>query len=186
MTNLRRILPVNAATAPEGGSSGRQGFQAGTSKADLFTLDTPEGRARIFKERIDELTRPKSEGGKGLTLDAALFEMRTGDNPDDNALLSAMGERPSHFRTEQLTTEKRNRDLDRLAQENLAATKTSKEVAAASRKLAVNSRIDELHRKGFSTDQAILQMQANPKDAELLKAMAVAYTHLTLPTIFPV
>ncbi len=122
-----------------------------------------------------ELTRPKSEGGKGLTLDEALFEMRTGGNPDDDALLCAMGERPSHFRTEQLKTEKRNQDLDRLAQENLAATKTSKEVAAAmnGRSLAFNTRIDALMGQGFSTDQAILQMRANPKDSELLKSMGL-------------
>ncbi len=146
-------------------------FAPGSSIEAAHDINTAAGRRLRFNERIDELlAMPKPNGGK-RTFDEALFEMRTGGNPDDDALLCAMGERPSHFRTEKLKTEKRNQDLDRLAQENLAATKTSTEVAAATRKLAFNSRIDELHRKGFSTDQAILQMRANPKDAELLKSM---------------
>lgn len=164
-------LTNNVATVAAPSSSSP--FAPGTSKADLFTLDTPEGRARIFKERIDELTRPKSEGGKGMTMDAALFEMRTGDNPDDNALLSAMGEAPTHLRREKLREQKQVDDLKRLAEESAKALKTSKEVAAAmnARSIAFNVRIDELTAKGFSTDQAILQMRANPRDAALLVAM---------------
>ncbi len=151
----------------------KPGFQAGTSAAELFTLATPQGRAHIFNKRIDELMR-----AKGLTLDDAIYELRTSSNHDDQALLEAMGEKPSLHRTEALQTEQRNRMLDRLAEENAQATRKSVEVAAAAarqaRDVAFNARIDELHRKGFSTDQAILQMQANPKDAELLKAMGAA------------
>jgi hypothetical protein len=147
-------------------------FEPGTSGADGFTLETPKGRARLFERRIEELTKPKAQGGNGLTTDEALFEMRTGGNPDDIALLAAMGEPASLARTERLQQERRNEQLTRLAEENARAGETAAEVKAAmARNVAFNARIDELHRKGFSTDQAILQMRANPKDAALLKAM---------------
>jgi len=145
------------------------------SIAEAYDINTPAGRRRLFNQRIEELTAPKGDGVKRLTLDQALFEMRTGGNADDYALLEAMGERPSYSRTEHLKTEKLNQNLDRLAQESLQVGKTAPEVAAAmSRNVAFNSRIDELTRKGFSTDQAILQMRANPKDAEMLKQMGAS------------
>lgn len=79
--------------------------------------------------------------------------MRTGGNADDRALLEAMGETLSSHRTEKLQ-------------------KTAPEVAAAlARNIAFNARITELEGRGFSLDQAILQMRANPVDAALLAAM---------------
>lgn len=87
-----------------------------------------------------------------------------------------MGEASSVHRTEKLKQEKFNKDMDRLAEENAGALKTSSEVRAAmkaanSREIAFNIRIDELLAKGFSIDQAINQMRANAKDAALLAAM---------------
>lgn len=153
-------------------------FAPNTSEADLFSLDTPKGRRHFFNKRIDELTKPKAQGGPGLSLDEALFQMRTGGNADDYALLEAMGEKPSHFRTEKLQQQKHTDRLKRLAEENLDASKTSAEVASAlaisNRRVAFNARISELMDRGFSTDQAITQMRANPNDAALLQAMGAA------------
>lgn len=148
-------------------------YEEGSSIAEARDINTPAGRRVRFNERVDELMRPTAKGGKGLTLEAAVLEMRTGGNADDRALLEAMGEKSSHFRDEALRREKFNRDLDRIAQENIEATKTAQEevAAALSRNIAFNSRMDELTRKGFSTNQAILQMRADPDDAALLAAM---------------
>jgi hypothetical protein len=115
----------------------------------------------------------------GLSLDQSLHEMRTGGNPDDDALLSAMGETPSLFRTQRLHQDQHVERLNQLAKKNADASKTSAEVASAlkasnDRSVAFNCRITELRDRGFTTDQAIMQMRANPHDAELLKAMGAA------------
>ncbi len=51
-------------------------------------LGTAHGRSLAFNARIDALTRPVADGGKGLRFDAAITEMRA--HPDDAALLRAM------------------------------------------------------------------------------------------------
>ena len=51
-------------------------------------LSTAHGRSLAFNARIDALTRPAAEGGKGLRFDAAITEMRA--HPEDAALLRAM------------------------------------------------------------------------------------------------
>ena len=51
-------------------------------------LSTAHGRSLAFNARIDALTRPAADGGRGLRFDAAITEMRA--NPDDAALLRAM------------------------------------------------------------------------------------------------
>ncbi len=51
-------------------------------------LGTAHGRSLAFNARIDALTRPTADGGKGLRFDAAITEMRA--NPEDAALLRAM------------------------------------------------------------------------------------------------
>lgn len=141
-------------------------YKPGTSYADLFTLDTPEGRAKLFSDRIDELMR------QGLSLNDAVYELRLSEDPKDVALLEAMGETPSHARAEQLSTERRNQMLDRLAEENASASKPSAEVAAAmARNIAFNARITELMGRGLTIDQAVNNMRANEKDAALLAAM---------------
>ncbi len=145
------------------------------SKEAWYSLDSPQGRGRRFKDRIEELTRPKSEGGKGLTIDEALFEMRTGDNPEDRVLLEAMGEKTSHFRVEKLQQQKHLDNLHRLAEENKNALKDSREVAAAlARNIAFNVRLDELTALGLSVDEAINKMRSNRDDATLLAAMSGA------------
>lgn len=150
-------------------------FAPNTSEAALFSLDTPQGRRHKFNKRIDELTKPKSQGGPGLSLDEALFQMRTGGNADDYALLEAMGEKPSPVRTEKLQQQRHIEHLKRLSEENKDASKTSTEVASAiainDRRIAFNSRITELLGRGFSIDQATNHMRANPIDAELLRQM---------------
>ncbi len=149
-------------------------FALGTSEADLFTLDTAQGRARLFKKRLDDLMRPRANGTLP-TMDDALFEMRTGGNADDQALLQAMGETTGAHRTEKLKQEKFNKNMDRWAEENAKAKLTSPEVkAATARNVAFNARITELTDRGLTTDQAIVQMRANASDAALLKAMGRA------------
>lgn len=144
-------------------------FTPGTGESDIFTLATRQGRAHMLQKRLDELTK------RGLTLDQALYEMRTGGNPADDALLEAMGEKPSHFRTQQLQNQSHTERLKRLAEDNKNAEKTSAEVAATlaknERNLAFNARVTELTDRGFSIDQAIMQMRMNPNDAALLKSM---------------
>lgn len=129
----------------------------------------------MFKERLDELMRTK--GFKDI--DEALFEMRTGGNSDDIALLAAMGEPSSHHRMEKLKEEKSLAEMHRLAEENARGLKPAPEVKAAlkaanAREIAFNVRMDELLDEGFSFDQAILQMRAKGKDAVLLAAMGAA------------
>lgn len=131
-------------------------FAPGTAKADLFTLDTREGRARMFKERIDELMRTK-----GLkTLDDAIYEMRTGGNKDDIALLAAMGEQFSQPLVDRLKADKQEAHFQHLRETAQTAKKDSPEMKAAikvvhetakaanARKIAVNIRIDDLLAKG--------------------------------------
>src|SRR5205085_760898 len=103
--------------------------------------------------------------------------MRTGGNADDAALLEGMGEKSSDFRSEKLRDQKHLENLTLLAEENANALKQSKEVSAAlkaknSRAVAFNARINELTSRGFSVDQAILQMRANSNDAALLAEMS--------------
>lgn len=52
-------------------------------------ISTPAGRRLAFNARIDELTLPSAQGGKGLSYAAALNAMRA--NAADAALLKAMG-----------------------------------------------------------------------------------------------
>jgi hypothetical protein len=142
----------------------------------LADITTPEGRAKLFKKRIDELTRPKTHGGPGLTMDQAIFELRTSDDAKDVELLAAMSDGPSKVRTEKLRAAKHNADLTRIADENARAHIASKEVAAAivatnARSMAFNTRVSELRDKGLTLDQAIMRMRANKTDAALLAAM---------------
>lgn len=150
-------------------------FAPGTSEADVFTLDTRAGRARLFNKRIDELMQTKNY----KSIDDALHEMRTGGNPDDTDLLASMGESSSLARTEKLKAEKWVQDMRRLGDEVAQAGKAAPEVKAAlkaanSREIAFNVRLDALLEKGFSIDQAINQMRANASDAALLKSMGAA------------
>jgi hypothetical protein len=145
----------------------------GVAQADITT---PEGRAKLFKKRIEELTKPKTEGGPGLTMDQAIFELRVSEDPKDVELLGAMGDAPSKVRTEKLRNAKHSADLTRLADENARAATPSREVAAAmaatnARSMAFNVRITELLGKGLTMDQAIMHMRANKNDAALLAAM---------------
>jgi hypothetical protein len=148
------------------------------------TLDitTPEGRANLFKKRIEDLTKPKTGGGPSLTMDQAIFELRTSEDAKDVELLAAMGDAPSKVRTEKLRSAKHSSDLTRLADENARAKTPSPEVAAAmkvatnERRMAFNARIDQLEGRGFTLDQSILQMRANPTDAALLAAMGDVFS----------
>jgi hypothetical protein len=150
-----------------------------TPKNDGQALDitTPEGRANLFKKRIEELTKPKTEGGPGFTIDQAILQLRTSENADDVALLAAMGDEPSRVRKEKLHQQKHSKFLTNLAEENARATTPSREVAAAmklaanARTLVFNARMDELMAKGLTIDQAIWHMRANPTDARLLASM---------------
>ena len=154
-------------------------FAPDSSESELFTLETAKGRRHLFQKRLDELMRPPP-AGRGLSLDDAIYEMRTGGNPDDVALLEAMGEKVTPHRTEQLRTERFNERLNRQMEDNKDALKTSAEVAAVlaknERSIAFNARITELTDRGFSIDQAIAQMRANADDAALLKAMGAAFS----------
>lgn len=156
-------------------------FAPGTSIAAAYDINTPEGRRRRFNEKIDALTKLKSEGGKGMSLDDALFEMR--GNKEDRLLLGAMGygfydqahqklhDRMSHISTvDKLGAGSEDFDLKTLKKisENASADGARE---AASRTIAFNCRIDQLTRAGFTVDQAIIQMRADPKDAALLAAM---------------
>jgi hypothetical protein len=145
----------------------------GVVQADITT---PEGRAKLFKKRIDELTKPKTQGGPGLTMDQAIFELRTSEDAKDVELLAAMGDAPSKVRSDKLRSAKHSSDLTRLADENARAHIPSKEVAAAmaatnARSMAFNTRVSELCDKGLTLDQAIMRMRANKTDAALLAAM---------------
>ena len=51
-------------------------------------LSTAHGRSLAFNSRIDALTRPVADGGRGLRFDAAITEMRA--HPEDAVLLRAM------------------------------------------------------------------------------------------------
>ena len=152
-------------------------FVPGNSDGPALDITTPEGRANLFKKRIEELTKPQAKGGPGLTMDQAIFELRTSEDAKDVELLAAMGDAPSKVRTEKLRTAKHNSDLTRLADENARAHIPSREVAAAmkvaanARSMAFNARITELMDRGFSLDQSIMHMRANRTDAALLAAM---------------
>lgn len=152
-------------------------FLPGNYGGPTLDISTPEGRANLFKKRIEELTKPKPEGGRGLTMDQAIFELRTSEDVKDVELLAAMGDAPSVARTEKLRIEKRNSDLTRLAEENARAGIPSPEVAAAmktavnARSMAFNSRITQLMDKGLTINQAVNAMRANRNDAALLAAM---------------
>jgi hypothetical protein len=144
--------------------------------AAAHDLLTPEGRRLVFSERIDELTRPKSEGGRGLTLDRAIREMR--GNLQDRELLYAMGY-PAH---DQETHDLHDRmakirkiDSGHPTEEKLGSLAKNVAVNAAARlrSVAFHRRIDELTRNGFSFDQAIGQMRANPDDAALISSMNI-------------
>lgn len=144
-------------------------------------ITTAAGRAHLFKKRIEELTKPKTAGGQSLTMDQAIFEMRTSENAEDVALLAAMGDQPSRVRKEKLSQERHSDFLTKLADENARATTPSPEVAAAikstavnNRAMAFNARIEELTQAGFTLDQAILQMRADPDDSRLLEEMNAA------------
>lgn len=141
-------------------------FVSASDYGQSFDITTPEGRANLFEKRIKELTAPKSEGGRSLTMDQAIFELRTSEDPKDVELLAAMGDPPSKVRTEKLRNAKHSAELTRLADENARAHIPSKEVAAAmaatnARSMAFNTRVTELQDKGLTLDQAILNMRAN-------------------------
>jgi hypothetical protein len=144
---------------------------------DNHDVTTSEGRSNLFKKRIDELTKPKTEGGRGLTTDQAIFELRTSDDAKDVELLAAMGDDPSKLRSEKLHQQKHSQFLTKLADENARATTPSREVAAAmkvaanDRTLAFNARVDDIMSKGFTLDQAIMHMRANADDARLLASI---------------
>jgi hypothetical protein len=180
LTNQPRMKNVPVWT----NASGPQIVQPGGTKtttqqeADMnSTINTAKGRANLFKKRIEELTKPKTEGGQGLTMDQAIFELRTSENHDDVALLAAMGDAPSAVRKEKLSQQKHNEFLTKLADENARATTPSPEVAAAmrvatnARSAAFNARMDILMAKGLTIDQAVDHMRANPTDAALLRSM---------------
>lgn len=144
------------------------------------TLDvtTSEGRANLFKKRIEELTKPKTEGGPGLTTDQAIFELRVSEDSEDVELLAAMGDAPSKVRSEKLRSEKHRSDLTQLADENARAVIASREVATAmkvaanARSMAFNVRVTQIMSEGKTTiDQAIDKMRTIPADAALLAAM---------------
>jgi hypothetical protein len=147
------------------------------SSTEADTIETPKGRANLFKKRIDELTKPKSEGGDGLTMDQAITELRTSEDPKDVQLLAAMGDEPSKHRSEKLHQHKHSQFLTKLADDNARATTPSPEVAAAmrvavnTRSIAFNARCDDLMSKGLTLDQAINHMRADPSGAALLNAM---------------
>ncbi len=159
-------------------------FAPGTSKEDVQNINTPEGRRSLFNEKIDALIKPKAEGGKGLSLDGAIFTMR--GNKEDRFLLAAMG-MGSHSQahqalldrfsglaaitpgSEDLAPKKLLKPLT--ASDSQWATRRSAAVARNARHVAFNSRIDELTGEGFSVDQSINQMRANAQDAALLAAM---------------
>ncbi len=151
-------------------------FAPGTSKADVQNINTPEGRRSLFNEKIDALTKPKAEGGKGLSLDDAIFEMR--GTLEGRELLELMG-LGKHTQTHQKLLDRMSGmaaikpGCADLADKELLKpiTATASAIARNSRLVAFNSRIDELTRKGFSVDQAINQMRANAQDAALLTAM---------------
>lgn len=141
-------------------------------------ISTPQGRSNLFKNRVEELTKPKTHGGLGLTIDDAIHEMRTSTHPDDVALLAAMGDAPSQVRSEKLGQQKHSDFLTRLSDENARATTPSPEVAAAmklatnERTLAFNARIDALMNSGLSLDSAINRMRiGTADDKKLLREM---------------
>jgi hypothetical protein len=152
-------------------------FTPGTSEKDVFTLDTAAGRARIFQKRLDEIVAQLTASGKRSTIDDAIYELRTSNDPNDQQLLVAMGENPSAFRSEHLKREKFLTDMHQAARDIAAAQKPSTEVTAAikaaqnDRATAFNSRVDELMREGFDFDAAIRQMRANAADAALIESM---------------
>lgn len=151
-----------------------------TTIAEHYNIATSKGRSALFNKRLDELMKPKDQGGPGLTIDQAVHELRISQNPDDQKLLEAMGEAPSSHRTEKLQQEKWRNDMTKLADQNAKGTEPSTEIKAAtarnSRSLAFNAKIDELTAKGLSLDQAINAMRANTKDASLLTAMGAHFT----------
>ncbi|HEX3817699.1 MAG TPA: hypothetical protein VHW03_05370 [Chthoniobacterales bacterium] len=158
-----------------------------STTAEQYNIETKRGRANLFKKRIEELTKPKTQGGPGLTTDQAVHELRISENPDDQKLLTAMGEPPSDVRTDRLKQAKWRSDMMERAERNAQATKTSPEVSTAAklatniahgRALAFNARIDEIQSEArenggreISLDDAIRRMRAKPADAALLKAM---------------
>lgn len=148
-----------------------------TTEAAHYDIATPRGRSNLFKRHIEELTKPKNQGGPGLTMDEAIHEMRTSAKPELVELLAAMGDAPSKVRTEKLQRQKFNQFLTKTADENANATTPSPEVAKAmksavnARSLVFNARMDELMAKGYSTDHAIMHMRANASDARLLSSM---------------
>ena len=153
-------------------------FVPKTTDAEHYNnIATPQGRSNLFKKRIEELTKPKDQGGPGFTTDEAVHEMRTSAKSEDVALLAAMGDAPSKVRSEKLQQQKFNDSLTKLADENATATTPSREVAAAmktatnARTLAFNARIDTLMAEGLTLDQAIRKMQASVTDARLLASM---------------
>jgi len=151
-------------------------FDPANSDDHNLNIATPQGRANLFKKRIDELTRPKTQGGPGLTTDQAIFELRTSEDSKDVELLAAMGDAPSTVRSEKLRHAKHNSTLTRLAEENARAHLPSPEVAAAmaatnARSMAFNVRITQLMHQGLTIDQSIDAMRADPTDAALLAAM---------------
>lgn len=159
-------------------------FRHGTFGQDVFTLETRAGRANLFQRRIDEILATLKASGKKATLDDALFELRTSEKPEDRELLEAMGVATGWHTSEQLRTErtlgkihataKQTARGAELSSEAKAALKTAQagNVAVNERRLAFNRRIDALTEKGFTLDQAILQMRANPSGARLLEEMS--------------
>ena len=150
-----------------------------TTTAEHYNIATPKGRANLFKKRIQELTKPKTEGGPALTMDQAIFELRTSEDEKDVQLLAAMGDERSKVRTEKLRRAQHNAELTRLADVNARAHIPSREVAAAmvatnarnARSMTFNVRITQLKDKGLTLDQAIDRTRTIPADAALLAAM---------------
>jgi len=149
-----------------------------TTEAEHYNVATPKGRSNLFKKRIEELTKPKDQGGPGFTIDEAIYELRTSAKPEDVALLAAMGDAPSKIRSEKLNQQKHSQFLTKLADENASATAPSPEVAAAmklasnARSMAFNARVDQLLSTGLSLDQAINRMRSgSAEDRDLLKDM---------------
>jgi hypothetical protein len=153
-------------------------FAPGSSAAELgmYDIKTATGRRRLFHRRIDEIQAAQRAAGRTSNLDEALFELRTSEKPEDRKLLELMGVATGWSTSEKLRQERHLTMLGAAAEQSARGTALSPEAKAAlkaanARQIAFNSRLDELMAKGFSIDQAILQMRANPIDARLLAEM---------------
>jgi len=142
-------------------------FQPGTGiPTRQEELKTPAGRGRLFNARIDQLMQTKQ-----LSYDQAIHEMRTGGDTDDVELLSAMGEQSSEYLKERLDRQIQQRRFDNMKEQAAAAQKDAPEVAKAitAAQRTFNVRMDELTRRGLTTDQAINAMRSDRRDTAILR-----------------